>query len=194
MGREQFRMEQGAPHEPPVGSRRGNEADTRMIQALPPPHVGGYGSGVQSANLGCGNSLPGRKRCSSFGDRGRLARSFRRPAENIRAAHEHTIWCALARTGTSRRDADWGDRDGRDPLPTESFRLRERAGVRGNAAFAPFALQRSMFNVQRSMFDVDPVRPLERFQENCSRRSNEADSVGVAYLSPPPHFGGYDKT
>jgi 16S rRNA (cytosine967-C5)-methyltransferase len=47
------------PHEPALRSRRGNEADSTDSQGLPPPHVGGYGSGVQSANLGWGNSHPG---------------------------------------------------------------------------------------------------------------------------------------
>jgi HAD superfamily hydrolase (TIGR01662 family) len=45
-------------HEPALGSRRGNEADSIDSQGVPPPHVGGYGSRVQSANLGWGNSLP----------------------------------------------------------------------------------------------------------------------------------------
>ena len=30
------------PHEPPVRSRRGNEAESTVPQYLPPPHVGGY--------------------------------------------------------------------------------------------------------------------------------------------------------
>jgi uncharacterized protein YyaL (SSP411 family) len=45
-------------HEPALDSRRGNEADSIASQGVPPPQVGGYGSGVQSANLGLGNSLP----------------------------------------------------------------------------------------------------------------------------------------
>ena len=46
------------PHEPPVGSRRREEADFFANQRHPPPHVGGYGSGGQSANFGWENSLP----------------------------------------------------------------------------------------------------------------------------------------
>ena len=52
----------------------------------------------------------------SSGSAGRLARSFRRPAENIPPAAERTIWCRPPRAQTSRRDANWSDRDGRAPL------------------------------------------------------------------------------
>jgi agmatine deiminase len=45
-------------HEPALRSRRGNEADSMDSQGLPPPHVGGYGSGVQCANLSWEKSLP----------------------------------------------------------------------------------------------------------------------------------------
>ncbi len=45
-------------HKPAIGGRRREEADLPNGQPFPPPHVGGYGSGVQSANLGWGNSLP----------------------------------------------------------------------------------------------------------------------------------------
>ena len=50
-----------------------------------------------------------------FGERGRLARSFRRPAENIRAAWGRIGALGLSCARTSRRDADWSDRDGRAP-------------------------------------------------------------------------------
>jgi len=59
-----------------------------------------------------------------FGERGRLARSFRRPAENLRATRERTMWCRMPRTQASRRDADWCDRDARAP----SFELH-RSGL-----------------------------------------------------------------
>jgi hypothetical protein len=47
-----------SPHEPVLGSRRRKEADPFDAQHVPPPHVGGYGSGVQSANFGWENSHP----------------------------------------------------------------------------------------------------------------------------------------
>jgi len=50
-------LEVEAPPEPSAGSHRGNEAESSDSQLLPPPHVGGYGSGVQSANLSA-NSHP----------------------------------------------------------------------------------------------------------------------------------------
>ena len=46
------------PHEPLVGSHRREEAESAPHQEIPPPYVGGYGSGVPSANLS-GNSLRG---------------------------------------------------------------------------------------------------------------------------------------
>ncbi len=39
------------PLEPSRSSRRGNEADAVEQPSLPPPYVGGYGSGIQSAKL-----------------------------------------------------------------------------------------------------------------------------------------------
>ena len=53
----EVQMDARPPHEPPVGSRRREEADFPGLRLLPPPHVGGYGSGVQLANLS-GNSHP----------------------------------------------------------------------------------------------------------------------------------------
>jgi oligopeptide transport system substrate-binding protein len=45
-------------HEPATGSRRREEAEGVAKQQIPPPYVGGYGSGVESANFSLGNSLP----------------------------------------------------------------------------------------------------------------------------------------
>src|ERR1017187_6886466 len=55
------------------------------------------------------------ERCSSVGSAWRLARSFRRPAENSPSQNERTVWGWVAAPGTRRRDADWCDRDGRTP-------------------------------------------------------------------------------
>ena len=53
-----FRTFPGSPpHEPPVCSRRREEAENAANHEIPPPYFGGYGSGVQSANLS-GNSPP----------------------------------------------------------------------------------------------------------------------------------------
>jgi len=47
-------------------------------------------------------SRPERFMISRSGERGRLARSFRRLAENIRTAKRRTIWCGWRRTRNSR--------------------------------------------------------------------------------------------
>ena len=43
---------------PPHGSRRREETERTATQEIPPPCVGGFGSGVQSANFGWEKSLP----------------------------------------------------------------------------------------------------------------------------------------
>ena len=72
------------------------------------------------------------ERCSSVGSAWRLARSFRRSAENSPSQNERTVWGWVAAPGTRRRDADWCDRDGRAPFQKpEKFREHARPGRSG---------------------------------------------------------------
>ena len=50
-----------------------------------------------------------------WGSAWRPARCFRRPAENFLVPDGRTVWFARVTPRTSRRDADWCDRDGRAP-------------------------------------------------------------------------------
>lgn len=59
------------------------------------------------------NQLNGEHRL--YEERGRPARSFRRLAENIERVRSLGGLRNFSSARTSRRDADWGDRDGRDP-------------------------------------------------------------------------------
>ena len=79
---------------------------------------------VPSVVIESGRDLAGR--FSGFGERGRLARRFRRLAENSGGTPLLPHWPRPNPAGTGWRDASQGDRDGRAPQTacsaTEEFR------------------------------------------------------------------------
>jgi len=64
---------------------------------------------------------------TALGERGRLARRFRRPAENTPAARRGPVLVEGEARGASRRDADWSNRDG-SPSPISTASLGNAGG------------------------------------------------------------------
>ena len=85
----------------------------------------------------------GRARPSLFpgiGSAWRPARCLRRPAENLLASHARKVSRVVGLPGTSRRDADWCDRDGRAPPNSTagaSVPVPRRLGAERSLGFRP---------------------------------------------------------
>ncbi len=119
-------------------------------------------------------------RCDSLGSAWRLARCSRRPAENLPVPNAGAFWLVVCSPGTSRRDADWCDRDGH-ALP---FQLNPISETGIGSTPAPGVVFRALAENLRCPKHYGARRVVPRVRKRDARRVAQHPRAGVL-----PNFG-----